>query len=138
MKQVTFALMIGAVLLTSSCTYPDGPIVSLKTREARVANAWRISYATNASGEDQTSDFESWQYTFSEDGVAEVSYKIAGITLTSTGEWNLIDDGANFQLLFTTAGITTTDEFVILRLTEDEFWIRDAVNEKEEYHLATF
>ena len=42
---LAFVLMIGAITITSCRKYEEGPNISLRSKEARIANNWRIESA---------------------------------------------------------------------------------------------
>lgn len=142
MKKIMFAsLALVATLLMTSCNpYEDGPLISLQSKAARIANTWVIASATDADGTDKTQSFSDDQWTFNKDGDATVSSTEAGVTLTFEGEWNLRDDDETFQLTISgeILGIpfSDTENYTILRLSNTEFWLLD--EEDTEYRLEPF
>ena len=138
LKKIKRSLILMSVLaLAVGCaTYPDGPVLSLKSKEARVANTWKVSKATNKDGEDNTDSFDGYRYTFSEDGTAIADFGAVQLT----GTWELRDDDEIFHLdVKAAAGILSIDrEFYINRLTEDEFWLQDREDELATLEMETF
>lgn len=129
------SLLAGMLLVLSGCRYPQGPILSLQSPEARIANTWKVVAATDANGEDDTSSFDNWTYAFEEDGTATLTYTLNVLgspqNVNLNGTWNLLDDETNLQLLMQdiTGLITFNEEFVITRLTQDELWLQDQTDE---------
>ena len=111
-------------LVFTSCTlYEDGPIFSVLSKKQRVANVWVAERVTDSNGNDVTGSYDSWTWTFTEDGEATVSYKLV-IDIVINGTWNLLDNGAIFQLITNELLGQNIAEYDILRLTDDEFWVR--------------
>ena len=129
------ALLILASL--SACKYEEGPLLSLASPAKRLANTWEVDRATNASGDDVSDDFDSWEFTFTEDGGAEVTFDIITFPTTLTGDWNLLDNDQNLQLLTSdpTGLVTFNAEFVITRLTRQELWLRDTEDSLRTFQL---
>jgi hypothetical protein len=124
--QTSLFVLFSLVLLTS-CKYEEGPVLSLQSRDKRVAGVWEVDYATDDAGAENTDSYDSWEFTFEEDGTAELSYRVGGVDVNFEGDWNLIDQDENFQLLVgDPLNLFTSDrEYVIERLTRKEFWLRD-------------
>ena len=137
-----FKLFVGISLVISiaACnTYPDGPIISTKSKAERIANTWKVVKATDSDGEDKTSSFENYTYTFGEDSTAEVTYTIASIDFKLKGTWELLRDETIFHLDVkdVTTLIKIDQEFLINRLTKDEFWLEEKDNSSAILELGT-
>ncbi|MEZ4777572.1 MAG: DUF5004 domain-containing protein [Bacteroidia bacterium] len=116
--------------LTSCSTYPDGPTISLKSKEARIAGTWKVTQATDEDGQDATDSFSNWRYTFSEDGTAVLNITEGSVGYEMTGDWALSDDQLTFRVsvqgqIFGTVTFTQDAEYEILRLSDKEFWLKD-------------
>ena len=130
-------VIIGILAWAAGCsTYPDGPVISLKSKEARIANTWKVVKATDKDGEDATDSFDGYRYTFSEDGTAVVDWG----AIQLNGTWELRDEDLTFHIdVKTDLGFPSFDrEFTINRLTEDEFWLQDRDEEMATMELETF
>ncbi|MEM7655269.1 MAG: hypothetical protein AAF399_04005 [Bacteroidota bacterium] len=129
MKQTSlfFTCVLGLALLMSGCRYEDGPIVSFQSPEDRLVNTWIVVAATDSDGADDKASYENWTFTFREDGTADLVYPILSIDVTLDGEWNLLDDKENLQLLLSdpTGLINFNEELYITKLTRDELWLED-------------
>ena len=111
-----------------SCKYPDGPVISLTSREARIAGSWEFEQVTE-NGEDKTADYSDFLWTFTEDNDATATAEVSpNILVEFNGTWALLENGEVFQTSLTGSflgvPITEVDEYTILRLTKDEFWVR--------------
>lgn len=122
-------LLIFAAGLTSCSIYPENPILALGSKESRIANTWKVSYATDADGDDVTSDADGTKYTLGEEGDAELDSQFAGANFTAEGTWTLTDEDAaiKMNLSYTVLGIAIPIEvsYDILKLTKDELWLQD-------------
>ena len=134
-KVLFVSLIAGLLILSSGCKYQDGPFLSLLSREARIANVWKVAAATDENGDDATGDFDNWTYTFNEDGTATLTYTLTVLGSTQdinlNGDWNLVDNDANLQILLedVTGLITVNEEYLITRLTDNELWLQDKTDE---------
>jgi hypothetical protein len=119
-----------AIPTIQSCKkYPEGPALSLRTREERVANTWKVeNYKINTT--DYTSLTSDYQETFSKDG----QYSYVSGNLTGSGTWAFQNDQKEIRV--TGVNAQPSETLVILKLKEKEFWYyyMDG-NDKHEYHL---
>ncbi len=138
-QNVKFVLFLGLIVaLLSGCKYEEGPFFSLQSREDRIAGIWKVAYATDSEGEENTTSYEDLTFIFGEDFSAEAELETSLGTIEFDGTWDLSQDDAVFQLedLELPLGIASFDEdFDILRLTEDEFWLRDQQDSLSVIHL---
>lgn len=135
-------LLIFAAGLTSCSIYPENPILALGSKESRIANAWKVAYATDADGNDVTADADETKYTLGEEGDAELDSQFLTFNFTATGTWALTDEDASIKmdLSYTLAGITypIDEEYDILKLTEDELWLQDKADSDIVVYLEPF
>lgn len=129
---VPVVLLIGFVMLTlQGCKkYPDGPLLSLRSRTARVVNTWRVdSYIKN--GTDYTSLMAGYTETYTKDG----NYFYSWDNASGTGVWAFRDSDSDIQLTGTHNQETHT--LIILRLEEKEFWYYywDG-SDRKEFHMV--
>jgi hypothetical protein len=118
-----------------SCKYPDGPLISLKSKEARIAGTWDFEKVTE-NGQDRTSDYSSFKWTFTEDNGATAAAEISpSVFVELNGTWALLQNGEIFQTTlsgsFLMVPISQVTEYTILRLTKDEFWVRNEEDNTE-------
>jgi hypothetical protein len=118
-------LGLAAIFILPACNlYEDGPLISLYSKEKRIANVWVAEAVTESDGTDITDDYEGWVWTLTEGGEATISYPVLGSTLNFNGTWNLIDEDEVLQLIIDYGVGNSISEFTILRLTENELWLR--------------
>lgn len=98
MKNAISILLFAVVLMATSCSKDDdnNSSVSSQVATAVQSGTWRItSYVDN--GNDETSDFSSFTFTFSGGGTLNV----AGGGITASGTWATgTDDSKNKLVLF--------------------------------------
>lgn len=125
-------LLFAAITMTSfqSCQkYPDGPMVSFRSRAERVANTWKVdNYKEN--GTDYTSLVTDYTETFSKDGNYSYSWGI----LSGTGTWSFQNKDEEIKV----NGINnqSSQTLYILKLEEKQFWYyyMDG-NDRKEFHM---
>lgn len=122
---------LGTMSSIQSCNkYEDGPIFSVRSRAARVANTWKVdNYKVNDT--DYTSLVAGYTETFSKDG----NYSYTWSALAGTGSWDFQNNDMEIKI----TGITNQSDQVlhILKLEEKQFWyyIMDG-SDKKEYHMV--
>ena len=132
-KKISLLLIVflGLTMIgVQSCKkYPDGPILSLRSRAERVANTWKVdNYKKN--GNDFTSLLADYTETYTKDG--GYSYLFNGIG--GAGNWTFQNN--DNEILLTGTNNQDTYTLVILKLEEKEFWYyyMDGVDRKE-FHM---
>ncbi len=132
------AIGLSALIITSCNKYDDGPAISLKSRTERVANTWEVEEAMN-DGNDVSSDFDQYQLTMLSDGDATLValYSIGDLSFEfeTDGTWEFQDNQEKIFLDFENDDADRT--FVILRLMEDELWLREQGGDLE-LHLRPY
>lgn len=140
-KQICTIAVIAAVSSSFiSCSkYEEGPKISLRSKEARVENTWKVEkYYKNS--EDKTTDFFAdkinYTETFTEDNKWSLSYTDASDSEleTDSGTWDFDDEDKT--KIDRNAGGSTWEELTILRLKNKEFWFwyMDS-GDKKEFHM---
>ena len=123
MKKI-FALVVLAsfVLMgTYSCKkYEEGPMISLRTKTARVANDWKLEKAEQ-DGVDITANYPSAEQTFTKDG----KYSAAVNGLSYSGTWEF--DSKKENILVKIDGSSDEAKYEIIRLKEKELWLDQTV-----------
>ena len=135
--QKTLVIGIAAMMLTTGCKkYEDGPAVSFRSKKARIANTWRVDKALNGS-EDVTSDFDQYELQMLTNGNATLSalYHLGDLSFEfqTNGTWSLENNNEDLRLDFENDAADETYE--ILRLKEDELWLRTKSKDLE-LHLT--
>jgi len=136
MKAKSLTLMCAltlSIVLGSSCQkYEEGPAVSLKTRKERVANTWAVEKAYR-DGKDVTTDYGQYELQMLTSGFAKLVavYHMEGIQYEyeTEGTWKLENKDDDLRLDF---GDNRADRtFTILRLKEDQLWLREKGGSEE-------
>ena len=131
---VTVALIALSVVILpaiQSCSkYPDGPLLSFRSREERVANTWKIdNYKVN--GSDYTSLLSGYTETFTKDG----GYSYNWGSAHGSGTW--VFGNKDEKIVLT--GTDNQSDYVleILKLEEKQFWYSymDG-NDLKEFHMV--
>ncbi len=121
-----------AVPITHSCKkYPDGPVVSLRSRAERVANTWKVeNYKIN--GGDYTSLISNYTETYTKNGAFSYSWGI----LNGSGSWSFQNKDMEIKLNGVDGQASRT--LFIQKLEEKSFWYyyMDG-NDKHELHLIS-
>ena len=122
---LTLALL-SSIVFSSCSKYEDGPAFSLRSKKERVANTWRVERASN-NGSDVTSAFDQYQLQMLSDGDATLAalYTLGELTFEfeTNGTWTLEDAGEVLRLDF--QNNAADESYEILRLKEDELWLRE-------------
>ena len=125
-------ILLGAIIMLGlqSCKkYPEGPVISLRTKTERVANTWKVdNYKINSS--DYTSFMSDYDETFTKEG----DYSYSWGSLDGTGKWAFQNDKEQIKL--TGIDNQASHDLTILKLEEKSFWYyyMDG-NDKHEVHL---
>lgn len=136
MKNLSIASILIIITLGSLSTgcgkYDDGPEFSLRSRKERIANTWRVENAMNG-GNDVTSSFDQYELKMSKEGGATLTanYALGDLTFeyATSGTWKLVNNDEDLQLDFENNDADET--YTILRLKEEELWLRENGGELE-------
>jgi len=136
MRTMTTASILASITLATLSVgcgkYDDGPDFSLRSRNERIANTWNVENATKG-GSDVTSFFTQYELKMSKDGEATLSanYALGDLTFefATSGSWELVNKDEDLKLDFENNDADETYE--ILRLKEDELWLREKDSDLE-------
>lgn len=119
-------------LTASGCKYEDGPFISLRSKKDRVANVWVIEKAFN-NGNDETSDYEQYELDLNKDGKAKLTsnYKSGGFTFSFSTEGVWVFENKKNDIRFDFDDDDADMVYEILRLKENEFWIKEKGGTRE-------
>lgn len=133
MKKLNVILLtvVASVLMLTSCSpYEEGPAISFRSRTERLCNEWRLT-RLYINGTEQTLSAFDQQTTleFKDNGTVNYSYAVmdsTAIVITGSGTWEFNDDQTEVITKITyVLGGTETDTFKILRLKEEELWLKN-------------
>jgi len=117
-KLLLFAFLI---LFCFSCKkYPEGPLISLKSKDSRICRTWRVERYT-INGVDRTNaTLPLWtEHTIIFNKNGEVEYRNHPKYHNSTGSWSFESEKQNLSIT-----LDSLNEYsVIDRLTSDELWL---------------
>jgi hypothetical protein len=105
-------------VFTACSKYDDGPLVSLRKRESRVANVWKVDKAVDLNGADSTSLYflKKWELTNN----YSVIYFVNNVK--HFGRWQFTANEDNVEFVYDSL---PTETYTIKRLTEDELVIKN-------------
>ncbi len=123
MKRTLYLWIVaGFILSTFSCTYDEGPWISLRTKASRLDGHWTVVEVIN-NGENTTSFYpEDYGYKFDKNG----SFKKVYNAVETPGTWEFSDDKTEAFLTYTNS--PDADAYYILRLTNKQLWWKRTVD----------
>lgn len=139
------ALFIMSVVVLNSCSkYEDGPGFSLRSKKARIANTWKIDkitdlntgevvntdeffgFADSSSGMEYTVEIK---FKMEKDGSMQMIASVMGFEFPVDGSWEFVGDtGLKITIADPNGGPSQSMEFTILRLANNELWLKDKDN----------
>lgn len=127
MKHDTLLIIFVLSLVLGACKkYEDGPLISLTSAQNRIVNTWVIDFAQR-DGIDITHEYEDYILTLqmNQNAILQLTVDIFGtpVLLETTGLWAFEDQRRNLQLDFEQNEYDRYYE--ILRLKQDELWLRE-------------
>ena len=146
---ITFAIIIAAVF--EGCKkYPDGPVLSIFTKQQRVVNKWKVDYFS-------INDYDSTNYLLSKpyigsyifskekEGHADFTYLSDDHHYGAGGEWEFKDDKSELHIychsdtpgVHFSVGAFAADNatWQIMRLTENEMWLKTNFTDGRTYFV---
>ncbi|OIO99729.1 MAG: hypothetical protein AUJ98_10335 [Bacteroidetes bacterium CG2_30_33_31] len=124
MKKLLSAIIILSMVIgINSCKkYPDGPLLSLRSKTARMVNEWVIDKVMS-KGVDVTDQYpKDYLLSLKKDD----TYSKTDNAIVSDGKWVFLDKKSQLQLTETKSG--TQYVFTILRLKNKELTLEQVVN----------
>ena len=112
-------MLVFSSVFTSCKKYPNGPMISLETRTARVANVWKMETVT-LNGSDVTSSYKNINYTETYDKKGNYSYtsSLGG----GSGKWAF--ENKDTQIKRNGVSGQSSEDLTILKLKESSFWYK--------------
>ncbi len=120
-----------------SCTkYEEGPGFSLNTKKTRVSNKWAYQSVRYLETDVvKYSEFDKWYDFYDKENDFTRTIIYLNETTTYQGKWAFTKWKKGIELTYSRDGLTVTETYDIIRLTKDEFWIRDS---EKEIHYMTY
>jgi hypothetical protein len=134
----TTILLTVLTFVASSCKkYDDGPFISVRSKEERMANTWVIENAYD-KGNDVTSDYDQYELYMDKDSKAKLTskYKSGSIefSFSTEGFWRFENSKNDVRFDFDDDDADRVYE--ILRLKEKELWLKEKGGDTE-LHLKS-
>jgi len=128
MKIKNLILISTMILVFTGCKYEEGPNVSLRSKEERLCNQWKIDEKLTNGVKDTLTEAELQTIVeFKKGGEYSITVPILGVYVVFSGTWEFYD---NKEKIITTyeadvlgTHIEQRDTSKILRLMEDELWL---------------
>jgi hypothetical protein len=143
MKKLLILFFVSGTLVFTQCKkYPEGPAISLRSKQERIANTWKVSkYLENSV--DKTSDFNTifnnYVLTTTKGGDYTITYKALSLAnYSESGSWSLSSDKEDITFTQSSPNNGSVTTWKILKLYEKEFWAKsvDANGKITEVHLV--
>lgn len=139
MKKGIMLLALVAFIAASCGKYEEGPKISFASKNARLVNSWKIEKKYYNNVEQTILADESADIMELQDGGACVMTDYTGsASLTYSGTWSLSDSKEVVTVTFSVGILSTSTDYKILRLKEDELWVEHTSgNTVIESHFVT-
>jgi hypothetical protein len=134
--------LVGLSIFNSCRKYEEGPNISLRKKEARVTNNWRIESA-QLNGQEVSLDpyYAKQKHYMYRDGkyILTIIDPVSLEARNLQGTWTLYDNDRKIALTTKnfSGNIDSTNDFNILKLYNKQFWIRKTDNSLE-LHFVPF
>ncbi len=133
-SKIIVFFIISALSFASSCSkYEDGPTISLLSSTNRISREWKTEYSINLeTGIEHSADFANWLLTIDKGGSFSNKTIYNGLEITFNGSWTFIGDN-QIRFNFNDNTGEQIEFYTILRLSNDEFWIKNSLEEIHYY-----
>lgn len=136
-------------LLSSACKYDDGPLISVRSKKARVVNSWAYDLVLHngldvTGGSSELSvDYTQSSIGFNKDGrfstiISEIGADSTIVSTQYDGSWFFKEKKKEIELIFDSPFPPSgeTKNLVITRLKEKDLWLEEVQAENlVEYRL---
>lgn len=128
-KSIALLLPVFVVsLLLTSCKYEEGPFLSLRSKEERLVNTWKIQEA-NENDRNTTPDYDevNFQVEFDYDQTFKTYVTDdSGDVYIQEGLWDFVEDKTQIRLIYTEPAVNPDRAYwEILKLREKELWVQE-------------
>jgi hypothetical protein len=125
--------IIIVLLITFSlpfCTeYEEGPYFSLRSKEKKVCQQWKVQSVTDLQSEQTyTSMYRDWEVEISSAGTYSKKIVYLNELTMETGTWEF-DGSKHIRFYYTSNNNPFLKKYEIIRLTKNEMWLRDDLEE---------
>jgi len=136
-----FLLALTISLASCSKSNDDNPAGNSTSKTDQVSGNWTVTYYLD-SGKDETSDFSGYSFAFSSGDLLQATSSVNNFTGTwRIGDNSSDDDSSSNKLVIMISGNKAMDDlqddWLILKITDTEIWLRDDnVSSNEELHFG--
>lgn len=128
MKIKNLILISAVMLIFTSCKYEEGPTVSLRSKEERLCNEWKIDKKLTNGVENTLTEAELQTIVeFKKGGDYSITVPILGVYVVFSGTWEFYDNKEKIIITYEANVLGTNvmqkDTSKILRLMEKELWL---------------
>jgi len=125
-KLILLVFICLIMIIPVSCSkYQDGPLISFRKKEKRLAGTWKHSaFIYINQNLTVTTNLPETKYTYTEDGKYYTS-------VGDTGTWEF-GSGVDLNITFKVNGNDSLRTFEILRLAKKDLWLKTG---DEEWHF---
>ena len=129
-KNYIIILSLVIVFSSTSCSkYEDGPAFSLRTKKDRLVGVWELDEYNNENIDNEY--VIEWE--FEKDGdfsqTQTYSYNGSGYSYSYSGDWEFENNKEDIEITL----FNDSEDFEILRLTNDELWLEDSNGNEWEF-----
>ncbi|GAB4423623.1 MAG: hypothetical protein OHK0039_40330 [Bacteroidia bacterium] len=137
-----FVAALGLSIVLPGCNkYPDGPGLSFRSAQSRIATTWRVKQALR-DGTDITAEFDTEFFEFGDNGEfrrLETDFVVSippfsqdtVITVIGSGTWEFLEENTQIELFYTYTFYDPYNSSVLYRRENNERWDIDRLAEGE-------
>ncbi len=131
-KRIGILAFVGLLSFSACKKYEDGPGLSFRSKATRIANTWKYkSYVVNGVERAGEPEFQTTKQFWSASGELGTTFinQTTGIATTIPGKWELQENNTKIRVTQNNViqGIPeTVTNYSILRLSNNEMWLRSA------------
>ena len=125
-KVLSLAMLALVFVMGSACKYEEGPALSLRTKTARLTGTWKVEkWISNNGTESKPDANDESTWTLTKDNEVTLKVNLFGQTGEAKGDWEWIDSKEGVRITLDYGSFKTSEDYTILRLKNDELWIKD-------------
>lgn len=118
-----------------SCKYDDGPILSLRTKNARLINSWAYDLSlrnglnvTTASVPGEINYINS-SIGFDDNGLFSLIEEVDDVLMVYDGTWEFSDKKESISLIYSDSAAEPR-ELIINKLTKKRLWLEELIDDE--------
>ncbi len=121
-KNILCLIVLVSAFVFSCKKYDEGPLISIASKETRVANVWKVTKAINLNGTDTTNAFylHKWEFTNKFSVIFQINQQ------KYFGRWQFTQGKSNLEIVYDSL---PTQTYLIKRLKEKEMILTNRAND---------